>query len=144
MVEFALVLPVLCVLVFGMLDFGRALNYWIDETHLANEGARWAAVDRNPGPESTLQQAIHGQIDTQELKTGGVRSGPSGSAEVCIDYPNGTSAVGDPVRVRVVSDFRFLALLGLATVDLEGEAIMRIEKVPTDPTFGETGGCYSP
>ena len=49
LVEFALVLPLLLLLLFGMLDFGKAFNYWIDETHLANEGARWAGVNKNPG-----------------------------------------------------------------------------------------------
>ena len=39
LVEFALVAPILLVLLFGMLDFGRVFNYWIDATHLANEGA---------------------------------------------------------------------------------------------------------
>src|SRR5437867_1360914 len=42
--ELALVLPLLLVLIMGMLDFGKAFNEWIDETHLANEGARLAAV----------------------------------------------------------------------------------------------------
>src|SRR5437660_292654 len=37
--ELALVLPLLLVLLLGMLDFGKAFNDWIDETHLANEGA---------------------------------------------------------------------------------------------------------
>jgi Flp pilus assembly protein TadG len=47
LVEFALILPILVVLLFGMLEFGKAFNYWIDETHLANEGARWAVVDKD-------------------------------------------------------------------------------------------------
>ena len=38
LVEFALVLPLLLVILFGMLDFGKAFNYWIDTTHLANSG----------------------------------------------------------------------------------------------------------
>ena len=52
--EFALVLPLLLLLLLGMIDFGKAINYWIDETHLANEGARWAAVNKNPGSGSGL------------------------------------------------------------------------------------------
>src|SRR5215210_4185151 len=55
LIEFVLLLPLLLVLLFGMLDFGKAYNYWIDETHLANEGARFAAVNKNPGPGATLQ-----------------------------------------------------------------------------------------
>ena len=48
LVEFALVLPMLVMLLFGMLEFGRAINYWLDANHLANEGVRFAVVNRNP------------------------------------------------------------------------------------------------
>ena len=50
-----LVLPLLLVILFAMLDFGRVFNYWIDSTHLANEGARWAVVNNNPNTSGTLQ-----------------------------------------------------------------------------------------
>ena len=49
LVEFAMVLPLLLILLLLILDFGRAINYWIDTTHLASEGARLAAVDKAPG-----------------------------------------------------------------------------------------------
>src|SRR5687768_11117207 len=97
MVEFALVLPLLLVLVFGMLEFGKAFNYWIDTTHLANEGARWAVVNQNPGT-GTLQEYVKGRANTVELRDGGTASIPAGDeAEVCISFPNGTANVGDPV-----------------------------------------------
>jgi hypothetical protein len=31
-----------------MVDFGKAFNYWNDETHLANEAVRYAVVNKNP------------------------------------------------------------------------------------------------
>ena len=34
MVEFALVAPLLMILLFGIVNFGRALNYWNDATNL--------------------------------------------------------------------------------------------------------------
>lgn len=43
-VEFALVMPVLLLLVFGIVDFGRALNAQIMVTQAAREGARWDAL----------------------------------------------------------------------------------------------------
>ena len=46
--EMALVLPLLLLVLFGMLDFGKAFNEWLDETHLANDGARLAAVSYCP------------------------------------------------------------------------------------------------
>src|SRR5436309_16080784 len=48
-VEFVLVAPVLLVILFAMLDLGKAFNYWIDTTQLASSGARFAVVNANPG-----------------------------------------------------------------------------------------------
>ena len=53
-VEFALIVPLLLLIVFGILDFGRALNYLNDSTQLARAGARWAIVNK---PISELQKA---------------------------------------------------------------------------------------
>jgi Flp pilus assembly protein TadG len=46
--ELALVMPLLLVLVLGMIDLGKAFNEWLDEAHLANLGARLAAVNYCP------------------------------------------------------------------------------------------------
>ena len=43
-VEFALVLPVVLLLVLGIVDFGRMLNAQITVSAAAREGARWAAL----------------------------------------------------------------------------------------------------
>ncbi|WP_211277935.1 TadE/TadG family type IV pilus assembly protein, partial [Couchioplanes caeruleus] len=43
-VEMALVLPLLLLLLFGIIDFGRALNAQITLTEAAREGARAAAL----------------------------------------------------------------------------------------------------
>ena len=43
-VEFALVLPLLLMLIFGIIDFGRMLNDKITLTEAAREGARSAAL----------------------------------------------------------------------------------------------------
>jgi Flp pilus assembly protein TadG len=133
--EFALVLPLLLVLVLGMLDFGKAFNYWIDETHLANEAARWAAVDRNPGS-GTLQSYIQQQVTTQELRLGGTASVVD-PAQVCISFPAGTSRVGDPVNATVTATYNWLPFLssrlgGVTSTTIHGSATMRLEAVPTN------------
>jgi hypothetical protein len=144
MVEFALVMPVLALLLFGMIDFGRALNYWIDQTHLANEASRWAVVDWDPPGGVTIERYVHDQIITPELKSGGTVSGPTGAATICVSFPGktlGSAGVGDPVKVAVASNFRFLAVLGLAQVNLRGEATMRLEAKPTAANH-EPDLCY--
>lgn len=47
-VEFALVLPLLLLVLFGLIDFGRALNAQIALTQAAREGVRLAALQQ-PG-----------------------------------------------------------------------------------------------
>jgi Flp pilus assembly protein TadG len=139
LVEFVLVLPLLLVLLFGTLDFGKAYNYWIDGTQLAHEGARFAAVNKNPGPGASLQESIRDQADTPELRNGGTASVPS-ALSVCIDFPNGTSQIGDPVRVRVTTTYNFLSFLsskvGIANKTIQADSIMRLEQPPTNFSAG--------
>ena len=44
-VEFAIILPILVILIFGIFEFAIAFNNYITITHAAREGARRAAVD---------------------------------------------------------------------------------------------------
>src|SRR5919109_4547273 len=135
LVEFALILPILVLLLFGMLDFGKAFNYWIDETHLANQGARWAVVNKNPASSGTLQEYIRDQATTTELRDGGTPS-LADPVQVCISFPNGTSNVGDPVRVTLTATYRWLGLIteqtSLTETTITGSATMRLEARPTN------------
>jgi Flp pilus assembly protein TadG len=139
LVEFALLLPVLALLLFGLLDFGKAFNYWIDETHLANEGARWAVVNKNPNTSGTLQQYIRSQATTPELRDGGTSS-VAGPLSVCISFPSGTSTVGDPVKVTVETTYNWMGLIAdrisVASSTIRGSATMRLEAQPTNYTAG--------
>jgi Flp pilus assembly protein TadG len=126
LVEFALVLPLLLVLLLGMIDVGKAVNYWNDETHLANEAARYAAVNNSPDPNWAsnkttaaykINTAIKNQADTNELKQGGTQSISTPGATVCIYFPNGTHATGpkalqgEPVKVVVTAQYNWLGYL---------------------------------
>jgi hypothetical protein len=132
LVEFVLVLPLLLVLLLGMLDLGKAFNYWIDENHLAHEGARFAAVNKNPGPGASLQESIKSQADSDELKA---------ALQVCISFPGGNGAVvGEPVEVKVTSNYTFLGFLAdrLNVTDktISTTSTMRLERAPTNLTAG--------
>lgn len=135
--EFALVLPLFLVLVLGMVDFGKGINYWINETHLANQGARFAVVDRNPGEAGgdTLQEYIRTAAASDELEDGGTNSVDDPLA-VCIEFPEGEpAAAGDPVTVRVVTKYDWMpfldANLGVTAITITGSATMRLEAIPT-------------
>jgi Flp pilus assembly protein TadG len=146
-VEFALVIPVLLVLLLGMLDFGKALNYWIDETNLAASGARLAVVNNWPGKGTTpLSQYVQQLADTNELKDGGTTSVPS-SARVCITFPpvgHTAPQAGDPVRVTVSVSYHWLPFLAekmsLAASTITGEATMRLEAA--GPLAYTNNECY--
>jgi Flp pilus assembly protein TadG len=126
MVEFTLVLPVLLLILMAILVVGQAFNESIDETHLVDVAARYAAVNQNPGS-GTLQAYIASQADTADLK----------AASVCISFPSGTANIGDPVQVRMTSTYQWIPLLstdvfgGASSVQLVRTATMRLEAVPT-------------
>jgi TadE-like protein len=130
LVEFVLVLPLLLVLLLGMLDLGKAFNYWIDQTHLAHEGARFAAVNKNPGPGASLQESIKSQADTDELRD---------AIDVSICFPGaGGAVVGEPVQVRVSSTYTFLGFiadrLDITEKTISSTSTMRLERPPTNLT----------
>src|SRR5687768_14434683 len=119
LVEFALVLPLFLVMLIGMVDFGKGFNYWIDQTHIANQGARFAVVNRNPGEAAgdTLQQYIREHAQTDELESGGTDTVDE-PLIVCIEFPKGgTPAAGDPVTVRVVTTYDWMPFLD-ANIDV--------------------------
>jgi Flp pilus assembly protein TadG len=59
-VEFALVLPVICLLVFGVIQFGITLNHYIELTNFVASGARQLAVSRIPGSTANPYATISG------------------------------------------------------------------------------------
>jgi Flp pilus assembly protein TadG len=135
--EFAMVLPFLMLIVVVILDFGRALNYWVDTTHLASEGARLAAVDRVPAGAGSLQEYIRDRADTQELREGGSQS-IADPLEVCITSLG--DEVGDPVEVQVRTTYHWIPLLGTqldeATTTITGTATMRREALADNVSTG--------
>jgi Flp pilus assembly protein TadG len=151
LVEFTLVLPALMLVLFGMVELGRGFNYWNDATHISAEGARFAVVNRKPDPagSATLQAQLLSQLDTADLRSGGSGALPT-PAQVCVDFPNGTSNVGDPVRVTVRFTYHWMPLLdrvsklidrrrGFAAAStFTATAVMRLEALPTTYAAGCT------
>ena len=95
LVEFAMVLPLFLVLLFGLVDFGRAFYSWIVITNGAREGARAGAVQMDW---PTMKTAIYGSmcnpypdncsLDTSQLTLtpGGVNGARGGQVSVDIKY----------------------------------------------------------
>lgn len=59
MTEFALILPLLLVFIFGMVDFGRGIYYYVTMQQAVQEGARVAIRDSPTLPsDATVEQAV--------------------------------------------------------------------------------------
>jgi Flp pilus assembly protein TadG len=118
-VEFGMVVPLLCALVLVLVDFGKAMNYWLDLTHVANQVARQAAVNA-PGMASTAAQCA--QLETNELRTGSSSVDP---ATITIT-PSPTPTVGNSVTVIVATKYKFIPFIGMNWT-IKGKATMRLE-----------------
>ena len=88
-VEFALVLPVLLLIVFGIIDFGRALNAQIELTGAAREGVRLAALGY---PDAAIQARVAAGAPELSGVTVTVAAscapgaGPAADAQVDVSY----------------------------------------------------------
>jgi hypothetical protein len=129
----------LLIVFIGIIHFGKAFNYWNDATHITGEGARYAAVNNKPYPTNpaSLQAQLHAQGDTPELRNGGTPDVPAAS-QVCIDFPTGTAAKGEPVRVTMTFTYSWLPLLEIDAVSttVTSTAVMRLETAPTNYSAG--------
>jgi len=131
-VEFALVAIPLCFIVFGILDFGRALNYYNNLTQLAGQGARAATVNQNPnggaatpsgGGTPSFQQVLACDAASGELRKG-----------VTINVASTPTNVGDPVTITASYNFHFIPLLRIGTITLSATQTERNEW-PAAPTY---------
>ncbi len=151
-VEFLVILPVFLILAFGLIEFGKGLGYWINLSHIANEGARYAAVNKWPGcPDDdtsgcpSLVDYLKDRAIAEDLISTGGNATPM---EVDICFPEG-SELGDPVRVAVTTTYT-LALVNrlfgadnqVGSFDLTASATMRLERTPTaNRLLAEAGSC---
>ena len=85
-VELALLLPVLLLLVFGLIDLGRALNAQITLTQAAREGARLAALSQ-ANVVSRAQAAATGLSGVTVTVTACPSGGATADATVQVSYP---------------------------------------------------------
>ena len=116
LVEFALVLPVLMLLVFGMLEFGRVLSTWLIVHNGAREGARYAAVGLSEGEVVQRVQEFCPSLD---------------AASLVVEVTGAQGPRGDPVTVRVTYAVEITPLLQPLFTEhpypVGAEAVMRLE-----------------
>ena len=113
-VEFAVVLPLLVLFVFGIVEFGRAYNARIQLTSAVREGARAAAL-RGPGITTAGIEE-----ETRQAATGldGAR------IQVVSTRCTTTSSVNATVSATYEFDYD-IPLLGSRTANLKATGVMR-------------------
>ena len=86
-VEFAIMLPLLLLILFGIIDFGRALNAQVTITQAAREGARLTALNQ-PNVTSRTQAAATGLsgVGVTIVSSCPTGSGPTANADVKVTY----------------------------------------------------------
>jgi Flp pilus assembly protein TadG len=99
MTEFALVLPIIALLLFGVIQFGIVFNNYITLTDATRAGARKAAVSRRaPDPRGTCIAAIRASANnlTQSRLTPDCQSSwlPGEDVRVTATYPYSISLLG--------------------------------------------------
>lgn len=118
-VEMALVMPLLIMLLFGIVEFGRVLNTYIVVTNLSREGARIGAVG---GSDTAIVDFIRNSAATSGFDTSQISVSPSptsiskrargSSVMVTVSYPVDIVApvigtiIGDPFIVRSQTTMR--------------------------------------
>lgn len=112
-VEFGLIVPIMMLIVFATIDFGRLLNDRIALTQAAREGARTAAVG---GSQSDVDDRVK------------LAAGSLGGLTITWDgpCPDGAPATAT-VTVTVEYRFSYVVLPGMSDTTLTGKGVMQCQ-----------------
>lgn len=129
-VEFALLAPILLLLLFGLVDFGRVFDAWVVTTNAAREGARYAAIYASEDYLTTAQVQQLARQKTLDYLNDGLGSRPDvtyASSDVVVTLP--TKQPGQPVTVNVEVHVQIWAMLDMFLsnpASIQSSATMRI------------------
>lgn len=117
-VEFALIVPMLFLLIFGIVDFGRAYQAKVELAHAAREGAR---------KYSLTQDSSEASLAARRAATTLEDSDPAAAPHKVTVTPTGcedTGDFGDEATVRASIQFSYLTPLpGLVAALFPGDAL---------------------
>lgn len=108
LVETAMVLPILLLLLFALVDFGRGFYTWLLVTNAAREGARVASVQSS---QAEVEQRIFESI------------GALDASDLAISVSNIQGPRGEPVEVDLDYDFEWVTPMGGILQLLGGSAL---------------------
>jgi len=136
LVEFALIMPMFFILVFGVIDFGMGLRAYISLSQATREGARYGIVGNTGGgsgtcispPANTVRDKVCDTLDGLNLDSGDT---------VAVTYPTG-NVPGESIHVVANYEYDFITPLDLfvnvlsggsmsSSIDISSTTDMRIE-----------------
>ncbi len=120
LVEFALLVPIFLVLLFGIVDFGMGFYSWITVTNSAREGARLGAVQATNDEIIERVELASDLINEDTQMTVTVGCGPSSDPPPTGACP---SLQGESVVVRVDYDYDLITPLAGLVAFLSGDII---------------------
>lgn len=109
LVEFAIVLSLFVILVFGIIEFGRAYNAQITLTHATREGVRVLAITQDPDAARAATVGAATTLDPAKLSISTTECSPGYPTQVVASYPF----------------FLSIPLVGEQTLTLSSTAVMR-------------------
>ncbi len=86
-VEFAIILPLLLMMVFGIIEFGRAYSARLTVTHAAREGVRVLAVTEDQSAAEAAAVAATAGLDAAKVTATGTPCAAGLPAEMVVTYP---------------------------------------------------------
>lgn len=133
--EFAIVMPLIVILLLGIVEFGWLFAQMNQVRHMSQEGARWAAVS-HPDVDSD------GSEDWDDVAARACdASNLPGGTTVTVTGSEGGGAKGDTATITVTANVQSLTNLGLITTFLPTTLVntetLRLEQ-PAKWTGGST------
>jgi TadE-like protein len=107
MTEFAIVLPLLCMLLFGIIQFGILYNNYVTVTDAARAGARKAAVSRHGSPSTegckTAKSSAGSLAVGCSVSIAGPLDRPGADVTVTVTYPYSISLLGVAIKAGTLT-----------------------------------------
>lgn len=131
MVEFAIVLPVLLLIVFGIIDFGRALYTMNNLTSAVREGARLASTQISPDPTTAgSMSAVQSKVSAFVVSFGGNNGAPTVTETFSGTLPNLQSITVQIVGYEFQPITPLAGMIGMGTITMSPSATFRWEGAP--------------
>jgi len=107
MVEMVFLLPVICLLIFAIAEFGIAFGQWQTLNNAVREGARFAILYRGTCDPGTVQAAVVQKVDDYASAMGGIAPG---DVSVTVNAADVCAGAGTPVPVSATLVYNFAIL----------------------------------